>query len=680
MDMPGVWLVVLIPGMLRAFVSQEKMNRTQLPKLLLLMVVLAAYAMIAGCATEQQLGRVYGVLDDKLDVSHKGLSNLLNQRLEENRQTNIATAARLAKEIEDLKTQNQVDIEINRREIQAAATRADLKRLEEAILLRDEGLEKKIISALDARVLALRNEASADRIKQTALASQIGELAADLKKYRTDMEKSSFQISTELQRSKETIIADFQKTQVEINAAREDIEKNIAQIERSRREIQLAGQELEKHKAEIRHLREAIEAGRLELSQNRQEIEKNFSQTEKINQELQRSKETIIADFQKTQVEINAAREDIEKNIAQTERSRHEIQLAGQELEKHKGEITQLREATAAGRLELIQQRLEIEKSLTEIEKNKTEIQLAALGVSSSRSELDRIKNVVDNDRQEIQKLANEIEVNRTFLTETRLLIEKGQTEIEKVGKDMMLSKSVGADMVADITDLRDKLLQFAGSLESLQRNHAITAKEQQTLQNTITGMVEAERKTSKDMADAERRTASEQALLTGRLDRLAKEIEFLNRYFNPHKKEPAAATTGQRDIAAAGKEPASQEVLYERAYDTFKEGKYEKARAEFQELLKRFPRGELAESAQFWIADSFFFENQFERAIVEYEKTLKDHPGGSRAPHVLLRQGLSFLSLGDKTEARLYLEKVLKDFPHSTQARVARSRLAELN
>lgn len=592
MDMPGVWLVVLIPGMLRAFVSQEKMNWTQLPKLLLLMVVLAAYAMIAGCATEQQLGRVYGVLDDKLDVSHKGLSNLLNQRLEENRQTNIATAARLAKEIEDLKTQNQVDIEINRREIQAAATRADLKRLEEAILLRDEGLEKKIISALDARVLALRNEASADRIKQTALASQIGELAADLKKYRTDMEKSSFQISTE----------------------------------------------------------------------------------------LQRSKETIIADFQKTQVEINAARGDIEKNIAQTERSRHEIQLAGQELEKHKGEITQLREATAAGRLELIQQRLEIEKSLTEIEKNKTEIQLAALGVSSSRSELDRIKNVVDNDRQEIQKLANEIEVNRTFLTETRLLIEKGQTEIEKVGKDMMLSKSVGADMVADITDLRDKLLQFAGSLESLQRNHAITAKEQQTLQNTITGMVEAERKTSKDMADAERRTASEQALLTGRLDRLAKEIEFLNRYFNPHKKEPAAATTGQRDIAAAGKEPASQEVLYERAYDTFKEGKYEKARAEFQELLKRFPRGELAESAQFWIADSFFFENQFERAIVEYEKTLKDHPGGSRAPHVLLRQGLSFLSLGDKTEARLYLEKVLKDFPHSTQARVARSRLAELN
>lgn len=566
------------------------MNRIPLPKLLSIIFGCLAVTLTAGCATEQQLGRAYGVLEDKIDVSQKGMSSLLEKRAEETRQMTFAETAALSKEMQNLKAQTQLDIEINRKEIQAAATRAELKRVEEGSLQQAESLEKKIMSALEGRVRTLRSEISEDRIKQAALANQIVELTTEMRKYRADMEKSGFQITQELQRSKETFIADFQKARAEIDAARENIDKNITQTERSRREIEQAAQELEKHKADITKLREAIEVSRQELSENR----------------------------------------------------------------------------------------LQIEKNITETERHKTDMQLATLGIANSRSELERIKNEIDKDRLEIKNLSVEIQTNRALLDENRILIQKGQTDLDRVGKDMMLSKSVGADMVADMTDLRDKQLQLAGSLEGFQRNQAITDKEQQALQSTVKGMIESER-----------RAASQQAALAEKLNQLSKNIEFLTRYLDLDKKEPPAASAAQPSIVPTAKDPPSLaattenvplEILYERAYDAFKEGKYAKARSEFQELLKKFPRGELSENAQFWIAESYFFEKQFERAIVEYEKTLKDHAGGHRTPQALLRQGLSFLSLGDKMQARLYFEKVRDDFPHSTQARLARSRLAEMN
>ena len=128
---------------------------------------------------------------------------------------------------------------------------------------------------------------------------------------------------------------------------------------------------------------------------------------------------------------------------------------------------------------------------------------------------------------------------------------------------------------------------------------------------------------------------------------------------------------------AAKGK--MDKEAVYAAAFDEFKEGKYEKARADFQNFLKQYPDTEYSDNAQYWIGECYYFEKNYEKAILEYDKVAKNYPDGDKVPYAMLKQGLSFLNLGDKTGARLLLQQVIKTYPNTNQAKIARAKLIEI-
>ncbi|MDZ4165261.1 MAG: tol-pal system protein YbgF [Smithellaceae bacterium] len=305
-------------------------------------------------------------------------------------------------------------------------------------------------------------------------------------------------------------------------------------------------------------------------------------------------------------------------------------------------------------------------QNLEDIELNRRAITTAATIVDLARLE-DKTRHLLDS--LEARASAGQ--------AENRALIQKGESEIEKVGRELVVTKSVGAEIVSDITELREKLLQINGLMEDLQRNQAIIQRDQGIIQNVLAGRIEAEK-----------RLTGEYGALSVKINQIASSLEFIAKYLDLEKKEPDPARNirqyppGGNQLPPGGRsnENIPVESLYEQAYNAFKGGRYDKARHEFQELLKRFPRGELSENAQFWIAESFFFEKQYERAIVEYAKVIEEHEAGDRRPHALLKQGLSYLALGDKTMAKIIFQKILEDHPHSTQARIARNRLTETN
>ena len=129
--------------------------------------------------------------------------------------------------------------------------------------------------------------------------------------------------------------------------------------------------------------------------------------------------------------------------------------------------------------------------------------------------------------------------------------------------------------------------------------------------------------------------------------------------------------------MAAKGK--TDKGSLYAAAYDLFKQGKYDKAREEFENFLKLYPDTELSDNAQFWIGECYYFDKNYEKAIVEYDKVSKNFPEGNKVPYAILKQGLSFLKLGDKASAKLLLQQVIRDFPNTSQSRIARTKLLEI-
>ena len=224
--------------------------------------------------------------------------------------------------------------------------------------------------------------------------------------------------------------------------------------------------------------------------------------------------------------------------------------------------------------------------------------------------------------------------------------------EQEKNSLTVAAMSKGNANSAADVSDLRETIQQLRGQLEALKKDMARDVKKNDELRD--------------------------------RLDGIAVKVRFIESFLEIGKKDSVNDDKGIKPLGngTASKEQGKKqdkETLYAAAYQTFKDGNYDKSRTEFKSFLAAYPETEYAGNAQFWIGECYYFEKDYEQAILEYEKVSKNYPKGNKVSSALLKQGLSFLKLNDKTSARLILQQVIKDFPNSTQARIARVKLQEI-
>jgi tol-pal system protein YbgF len=129
--------------------------------------------------------------------------------------------------------------------------------------------------------------------------------------------------------------------------------------------------------------------------------------------------------------------------------------------------------------------------------------------------------------------------------------------------------------------------------------------------------------------------------------------------------------------VAAGGNNKQSEDItLYAQGKKAFDGEDFGGARGAFETLLKKFPRSDQADNAQFWIGETYYRENWYEKAILEYQKVIENYPNGNKVPAALLKQGMAFTELGDKENARLIFKDLIDRFPRSTESKIAVQKL----
>ncbi len=160
---------------------------------------------------------------------------------------------------------------------------------------------------------------------------------------------------------------------------------------------------------------------------------------------------------------------------------------------------------------------------------------------------------------------------------------------------------------------------------------------------------------------------------LEGGLDKARKEMEVkLNEVSKVSRAEPPkeVPTTGEASSQAA------MEALYKNAKQTYERKDFAAAREKFKAFLAVYPEGTLSDNAQFWIGESFYSEKDYEKAIIAYDDVVKKFPKGDKIPSAMLKQALCWLELGDKTFARSLLKRVIREHPNTQQAKIANEKL----
>lgn len=133
----------------------------------------------------------------------------------------------------------------------------------------------------------------------------------------------------------------------------------------------------------------------------------------------------------------------------------------------------------------------------------------------------------------------------------------------------------------------------------------------------------------------------------------------------------------GRTDSAPARIDNAAQ--LYQQAYEDYTRGKYELAGQGFQTYLKTYPGTELADNAQYWLAECYYSQRQFSEAIGEFQKVVEHYPDSDKVPAALLKQGRCYEQLRDPAQAAKFYQLVIQQHPRTPEARLAEESLKKL-
>ena len=261
-------------------------------------------------------------------------------------------------------------------------------------------------------------------------------------------------------------------------------------------------------------------------------------------------------------------------------------------------------------------------------------------------------------------------------------------TDFETVKGDTNLSRKEIFELKKDVNDLKEKTTSvvkedafraFRENQGDLQSRVSDVEKTVQMLTGKFDENKYSSEKALKDSASDMTLLKAQMASIEDQIKEIKTRLKTLESQPGEAKKKPEETKKESPQQLSKPAESRDKVSLYEEAYDAFKDKKYKQSREKFEAFMKEFPQDELADNAQFWIAETYYGEKDYETAILAYEGVLKKYPKSEKAQGALLKQGFSFIEIGDKKTGKTILEKLVETYPDSREAELAKKKSEEI-
>lgn len=244
--------------------------------------------------------------------------------------------------------------------------------------------------------------------------------------------------------------------------------------------------------------------------------------------------------------------------------------------------------------------------------------------------------------------------------------------------------------VVAQSKDQKEKIDRMAAQLEELKTELILVQRQTQSMQDTfnktmgelntlivqmgdnIAAVRRAQSAISSNTGDTSGQisTMGERITATNnRMERLSEQFASLKKLIEDIPKMPTFTQLM----------PGNAEQLFAAAYSDYSRGNFDLALSEFKQYVETFPSSELADNAQYWIAEILLAQKKTPEALAELEKVAQINPAGDKAALALYKRATILLEQGKKEEAVAQLLVLVKDYAKSNEATLATQQLQQI-
>lgn len=127
------------------------------------------------------------------------------------------------------------------------------------------------------------------------------------------------------------------------------------------------------------------------------------------------------------------------------------------------------------------------------------------------------------------------------------------------------------------------------------------------------------------------------------------------------------------------GPNVAEEQQIYQTAYNFIKAKKYNDAVNALKGMLKKYPTGQFASNAHYWLGELYDLMGKNDLALAEYGTVVSNFPESPRVSDAQLKVGLIYATQSKWKEARLAFKKVIDHYPGTASSRLAAEQLKKI-
>ena len=212
-----------------------------------------------------------------------------------------------------------------------------------------------------------------------------------------------------------------------------------------------------------------------------------------------------------------------------------------------------------------------------------------------------------------------------------------------------------------DMLQMQSQMDDLNNSLTTMQKNQAELAVKMEDLSKNLNA-------SSESMKD-----------ISTQMDKLSSHLDEIDSSMNKRVNAIGQTIRKQQEEVETSLLPAK---IYNDAYNAFLNNNFEGSATGFKTYLSKFPAGEMAEGAYFYLGESLYLKERWQDAALAYATVLEKFPKSARIPAARLKYAMALLKLPEdkKSEALKYLHSVVKDYPASQEAKTAKDYITRLS
>lgn len=139
------------------------------------------------------------------------------------------------------------------------------------------------------------------------------------------------------------------------------------------------------------------------------------------------------------------------------------------------------------------------------------------------------------------------------------------------------------------------------------------------------------------------------------------------------------AAAVSQSSDASEQPNVAEEQQIYQSAYNLIKEKKYPDAVKVLQDMLQKYPSGQFASNAHYWLGELYGLMGKNDDALSEFSIVAQRYPDSPRVSDAQLKIGLLYATQTKWSEARAAFKKVINRYPGTASSRLASEQLKQI-